>query len=77
MNWASILEPATREQAERTASMKFIYPHLPLMPDCHLGKGATPRQPHAGLRFAHYQDGPANRTAAVVSMTAAVAPCTP
>jgi tRNA-splicing ligase RtcB (3'-phosphate/5'-hydroxy nucleic acid ligase) len=41
MNWASILEPATREQAERTASMPFIYPHLALMPDAHLGRGAT------------------------------------
>ena len=41
MSWASILDPATREQAERTASMPFIYPHLALMPDAHLGKGAT------------------------------------
>jgi tRNA-splicing ligase RtcB len=41
MNWASILEPNTREQAERTASMPFIHPHLALMPDAHLGKGAT------------------------------------
>lgn len=41
MNWASILEPATREQAERTASMPFIHPHVALMPDAHLGKGAT------------------------------------
>jgi tRNA-splicing ligase RtcB (3'-phosphate/5'-hydroxy nucleic acid ligase) len=41
LNWASILDPATREQAERTASMPFIYPHLALMPDAHLGKGAT------------------------------------
>ena len=41
MNWASILEPNTREQAERTASMPFIFPHLALMPDAHLGKGAT------------------------------------
>lgn len=40
-NWASILEPNTREQAEMTASMPFIYPHLALMPDAHLGKGAT------------------------------------
>jgi tRNA-splicing ligase RtcB (3'-phosphate/5'-hydroxy nucleic acid ligase) len=40
-NWASILEPNTREQAERTASMPFIWPHLALMPDAHLGKGAT------------------------------------
>lgn len=41
MNWASILEPNTREQAEMTASMPFVFPHLALMPDCHLGKGAT------------------------------------
>jgi tRNA-splicing ligase RtcB (3'-phosphate/5'-hydroxy nucleic acid ligase) len=41
MNWASILGPNTREQAERTASMPFIWPHLALMPDAHLGKGAT------------------------------------
>jgi tRNA-splicing ligase RtcB len=40
-NWASILEDNTREQAERTASMPFIYPHLALMPDAHLGKGST------------------------------------
>jgi tRNA-splicing ligase RtcB (3'-phosphate/5'-hydroxy nucleic acid ligase) len=41
LNWASILDPVTREQAERTASMPFIYPHLALMADAHLGKGAT------------------------------------
>lgn len=41
MNWASILEPETRKQAETTASMPFIHPHLALMPDAHLGKGAT------------------------------------
>jgi len=41
INWASILEPGTREQALRTASMPFIWPHLALMPDAHLGKGAT------------------------------------
>jgi tRNA-splicing ligase RtcB len=40
-NWASILEPSTREQAEKTASMPFIWPHLALMADAHLGKGAT------------------------------------
>jgi tRNA-splicing ligase RtcB len=40
-NWASILEPNTREQAEKTATMPFIWPHLALMPDAHLGKGAT------------------------------------
>jgi tRNA-splicing ligase RtcB (3'-phosphate/5'-hydroxy nucleic acid ligase) len=40
-NWASILEPKTRRQAELTASMPFIYPHVALMPDAHLGLGAT------------------------------------
>lgn len=41
MNWASILEPNTLAQAELTATMPFIFPHLALMPDAHLGKGAT------------------------------------
>ena len=41
VNYASILEDSTREQAIKTASMPFIYPHLALMPDAHLGKGAT------------------------------------
>ncbi|MGY1662270.1 RtcB family protein [Geodermatophilus sp. SYSU D00705] len=41
LNWASILEPTTRLQAERTASMPFVKPHMALMPDAHLGKGAT------------------------------------
>jgi tRNA-splicing ligase RtcB (3'-phosphate/5'-hydroxy nucleic acid ligase) len=41
MNWASILEDQTREQAVRTSRMPFIFPHVALMPDAHLGKGAT------------------------------------
>ncbi len=41
MNWASILENGTRAQAERTASLPFIHPWVALMPDAHLGKGAT------------------------------------
>jgi tRNA-splicing ligase RtcB len=41
LSWASIIEPGTLAQAERTASMPFIHPHLALMPDAHLGKGAT------------------------------------
>lgn len=41
ISWASVLEPSTREQAVRTSTMPFIYPHLALMPDAHLGKGAT------------------------------------
>ena len=40
-NWASIVDDETRQQAEMTASMPFVYPHLALMPDAHLGKGAT------------------------------------
>ena len=41
MNWASILEEGTRAQAVATSRMPFIFPHLALMPDAHLGKGAT------------------------------------
>jgi tRNA-splicing ligase RtcB len=41
VSWASILEPATRAQAETTATMPFIHPHVALMPDAHLGLGAT------------------------------------
>jgi tRNA-splicing ligase RtcB len=40
-NWASILEDNTKEQAIRTSGMPFIFPHLALMPDAHLGKGST------------------------------------
>jgi len=41
VNWASILEDNTREQAETAAKMPFIHPHIALMPDAHLGLGAT------------------------------------
>ncbi len=41
INWASILEDNTREQALKTASMPFVFPHVALMPDAHLGRGAT------------------------------------
>lgn len=40
-SWASIMDPKTRAQAEMASTMPFIYPHLALMPDAHLGKGAT------------------------------------
>jgi tRNA-splicing ligase RtcB len=40
-SWASLLEESTRRQAETTASMPFVRPHLALMPDAHLGKGST------------------------------------
>jgi tRNA-splicing ligase RtcB len=41
LNWASILEPKTKHQACEAVRMPFIYPHLALMPDAHLGLGAT------------------------------------
>ncbi|VTR75439.1 RtcB family protein [Cellulomonas hominis] len=41
LSWASLLEPMTREQAVRTSELPFIHPHVALMPDAHLGKGAT------------------------------------
>ncbi len=40
-NWASIIDPNTLEQARTTSTMPFIYPHVALMPDAHLGKGST------------------------------------
>jgi tRNA-splicing ligase RtcB len=41
MSWASIIEPETLAQAERTARLDFVQPHVALMPDAHLGAGAT------------------------------------
>ena len=41
MNWASILEDQAREQVQMTSEMPFIYPHIALMPDAHLGKGCA------------------------------------
>lgn len=40
-SWASILEENTEAQARTASTMPFIYPHLALMPDAHLGLGAT------------------------------------
>jgi tRNA-splicing ligase RtcB len=40
-SWASILDENARAQAVTTSTMPFIYPHLALMPDAHLGLGAT------------------------------------
>src|ERR1700756_431851 len=40
-SWASLLEDGARAQAERTASMAIVWPHLALMPDAHWGRGAT------------------------------------
>ncbi|MBM2614367.1 RtcB family protein [Actinoplanes sp. LDG1-06] len=41
LNWASMLETETRGQAEKASRLPFIFPHIALMPDAHLGKGAT------------------------------------
>ena len=36
-----ILDDKTREQAGNDVGLPFIFPHVALMPDAHLGKGAT------------------------------------
>lgn len=41
VSWASLLDEKTIEQARTSSTMPFIYPHLALMPDAHLGLGAT------------------------------------
>jgi tRNA-splicing ligase RtcB len=41
VSWASLIDDKTVEQARTSSRMPFIYPHLALMPDAHLGLGAT------------------------------------
>lgn len=41
VSWASMLEEQTRQQAITSAQLEFIYPHIALMADAHLGYGAT------------------------------------
>ncbi|MWV59969.1 RtcB family protein [Rathayibacter sp. VKM Ac-2754] len=41
VSWASILDDSARQQALTASEMPFIFPHLALMPDAHLGRGAT------------------------------------
>jgi tRNA-splicing ligase RtcB len=41
LSWASILDEKAEAQALTTSKMPFIFPHLALMPDAHLGLGAT------------------------------------
>ena len=41
VNFASHIDAATIEQANQTAALPFVYPHVALMPDAHLGKGAA------------------------------------
>jgi tRNA-splicing ligase RtcB len=40
-SWASILDEKAEAQAKTTSSMPFVFPHVALMPDAHLGLGAT------------------------------------
>ncbi|MCL1801340.1 MAG: RtcB family protein, partial [Promicromonosporaceae bacterium] len=40
-SWASILDDAARKQALVTSEMPFVQPHMALMPDAHVGLGAT------------------------------------
>ncbi|HLL17317.1 MAG TPA: RtcB family protein [Rubrivivax sp.] len=41
MSWASDIEQDTIEQAARTARLPFVEGHVALMPDAHVGIGAT------------------------------------
>jgi tRNA-splicing ligase RtcB (3'-phosphate/5'-hydroxy nucleic acid ligase) len=41
VNFASQIDDATVEQVRQTAALPFVYPHVALMPDAHLGKGAA------------------------------------
>jgi tRNA-splicing ligase RtcB (3'-phosphate/5'-hydroxy nucleic acid ligase) len=41
LSWASDVEPATIEQAARAARLPFVAGHVALMPDAHVGIGAT------------------------------------
>jgi tRNA-splicing ligase RtcB (3'-phosphate/5'-hydroxy nucleic acid ligase) len=41
LSWASDVEPATIEQAARAARLPFVAVHVALMPDAHVGIGAT------------------------------------
>lgn len=41
LNWASHVDEATLAQAQRTAALPIVAGHVALMPDAHLGIGAT------------------------------------
>jgi tRNA-splicing ligase RtcB (3'-phosphate/5'-hydroxy nucleic acid ligase) len=41
LNWASVIDDATLSQAHRTADLPIVHGHVALMPDAHLGMGAT------------------------------------
>jgi tRNA-splicing ligase RtcB len=41
ISWASDIEPETLRQAEKTARLPIVAGHVALMPDAHVGLGAT------------------------------------
>lgn len=41
LNWASDIEQAAIDQAQRAAALPFVRGHVALMPDAHVGLGAT------------------------------------
>ena len=41
LSWASVVEPEAIEQAARAARLPFVRGHVALMPDAHVGIGAT------------------------------------
>ncbi len=41
LSWASDVEAGTIEQAKKAARLPFVHGHVALMPDAHIGKGAT------------------------------------
>ncbi|GLX02573.1 RtcB family protein [Microtetraspora sp. NBRC 16547] len=41
LSWATDIEPSTIEQAARAARLPFVPGHVALMPDAHVGLGAT------------------------------------
>ena len=41
LSWASDAEPGTIDQARKTAALPIVEGHVALMPDAHVGLGAT------------------------------------
>jgi tRNA-splicing ligase RtcB len=41
LNWASVIDDVTLEQAQKAARLDIVRGHIALMPDAHLGIGAT------------------------------------
>jgi tRNA-splicing ligase RtcB len=41
ISWASDIDSGTIRQAEKTARLPIVHGHVALMPDAHVGIGAT------------------------------------